>query len=178
MNNFRELFEKAYLAHTEFKKAWKVYEPYCMTTIEPKKVTEARNKFDKAIDVLYDSLPLENLFLAGDSEAIDSVLDFVEIDIPAFRCGYAKEWYFRKLKYLPLNETQKARLRQLAYKLCRSPNYRREFAYIARLMIKLADKPLIRELQKLSKSPDELVQKKAEHMLNVILHHRKDLNEV
>jgi hypothetical protein len=178
MNRFRELVERLYVAHTEFKKAWKAYSPYCMTTSEPQEVTDARNKFYAALNGLFDKLqPLEQPFLAGDPKAIDAVLEFAEVDIPAFRCGYAKQWFFRKLKSLPLNKTQEARLRQLAYNLCRSHNYGREIADMARLMIRLADKPLIRELQRLSEDSDELARQKSRRILDVVLHHREDLRD-
>lgn len=178
MNRFRELVERLYVAHTEFQRVWKAYSPYCMTTKEPQEVTDARNKSWAALDSLFEKLePVERPFLAGDPKSIDTVLEFAEVDIPAFRCGYAKQWFFRKLKSLPLNETQEARLRHLAYNLCRGPNYGREIADMGRLMIRLADKPLIRELQTLAESSDELVRRKSRRMLDVILHHRADLRD-
>lgn len=178
MNRFRESVERLYTAHAEFKRAWEVYRPYCMTAIEPQEVTDARNKFLAALDALFDMVqPLERPFLAGEAKAIDAVIEFAEVDMPAFRCGYTKQWFFRKLKSLPLNKTQEARLRQLAYNLCRGPNYGREIADMGRLMIRLADKPLIRELRALAESSDELVRKKSQRMLDVVLHHRKDLRD-
>jgi hypothetical protein len=178
MNRFRELVERLYVAHTEFKKAWEAYSPHCMTTREPQEVTDARNKFWAALNALFGKLePLGEPFLAGDPKAIDAVLEFAEADIPAFRCGYAKQWFFRKLKSLPLNKTQEARLRHLAYNLCRSRNYGREIADMARLMIRLADKPLIRELQRLSEGSDEPARQKSRRVLDVVLHHRADLRE-
>jgi hypothetical protein len=178
MNRFRELVERLYVAHTEFQKAWKAYSPYCMTTCEPQEVTDARNKFYAALNGLFDKLqPLEQPFLAGDPKAIDTVLEFAEVDIPAFRCGYAKQWFFRKLKSLPLNKTQEARLRQLAYNLCRGHNYGREIADMTRLMIRLADQSLIQELQRLSEGSDERARQKSRRMLDVVLHHREDLRD-
>jgi hypothetical protein len=178
MNRFRELVERLYIAHTEFQRVWKAYRPYCMTTKEPQEVTDARNKFWAALNALFGKLqPFEQPFLAGDPKAIEAVLEFAEVDIPAFRCGYAKQRYFRKLKSLPLNKTQEARLRHLAYNLCRGPNYGRELADMARLMIRLADAPLIRELQSLAGSSDGLVRLKSRRMLDVILHHREDLRD-
>lgn len=178
MNRFRESVERLYTTHIEFKRAWEAYSPYWRTAVEPKEVTDARNKFLVALDALFDMLgPLEKPFLAGEAKAIDAVLEFAEVDIPAFRCGYAKQWFFRKLKSLPLNKSQEARLRQLAYNLCRGPNYGREIADMGRLMIRLADKSMIRELRVLAESSDELVRMKSQRMLDVILHHRKDLSD-
>lgn len=178
MNRFRKSVERLYTAHAEFKRAWEAYRPYWRTTSEPQEVTDARHKFLAALDALFGMLePLEQPFLAGEAKAIDAVLEFAEVDIPAFRCGYAKQWYFRKLKSLPLNKTQESRLRQLAYNLCRGPNYGREIADMGRLMIRLADKPLIRELRVLAEGSDDLVRRKSQRMLDVVRHHRKDLRD-
>jgi len=178
MSGFRGLVEQLYIAHKEFKKAWKVYEPYCMSAREPQEVTIARDKFYEKLDAVFDKLnALVQPFGDGDSKAIDAVLEFVEVDIPAYRCGYAKQMLFRRFKSVPLNESQEQRLRQLAYKLCLSPNYGKEFVDVTRLMIKLADKSLIRELQKLLENSDELVRKKTQRMLSIVLHHRKDLRD-
>jgi uncharacterized protein YacL len=48
---------------------------------------------------------------------------------------------------------------------------------MARLMIRLADKPLIQELRRLSEGSDELARQKSKRMLDVILHHREDLRD-
>ena len=76
-----------------------------------------------------------------------------------------------------MNKPQGARLRHLAYNLCRGHNYGREIADMARLMIRLADKPLIQELRRLSEGSDELARQKSKRMLDVILHHREDLRD-
>ena len=178
MNSFRELVERLHVAHTDFAKVWKTA-PHGHAAREPQKVTEARDKFSDALNALFGKLtPLEQPLLAGDPQAIDAILDFSEVDIPAFRCGYAKQKYFRKLKSLSLNTAQEERLRRLAYNLCRSPNYGREIADLARLMIRLADASFIRELQQLSKDSDDRVRKKSQRMLDVILHNRADLRNV
>lgn len=86
MDRFRESVERLYTTHAEFKKAWEAYRPYWRTAIEPQEVTDARNKFLAALDALFDMLqPLEQPFLAGEAKAIDAVLEFAEVDIPAFR---------------------------------------------------------------------------------------------
>ena len=178
MNSFRELVERVHVAHTDFTKAWKTA-PHGHASKEPQDVTETRVKFRQALNALFVKLePLEQAFLAGDPQAIDAILDFSEVDIPAFRCGYAKQKYFRKLKSLSLNKAQEERLRRLAYDLCRSPNYGREITDLARLMIRLANDPLIRELQQLSRDTDDRVRKKSQRMLDVILHNRVDLRTV
>jgi len=130
---------------------------------------------DEFLSILFDELPFKD-FLEGKLEAINSILDFLEIDVLAFRCGYAKQWCFHKLKVLPLNEKQIVRLRQLVVAMCQYKGQREELRELARLMIKVADKPLIKDLQGLTRNGDnEYVKQKAERVLNVILNSRHDL---
>jgi len=175
MNSFRELVERLHAAHQDFHQAWKTM-PRGYAAAEPRHVTVARDRFWHACNAVFEKLaPLEHPFLAGDPAAINAILDFLEVDVPAFRCGYAKQKYFRKLKSLSLDEGQEERLRRLAYELVRGPNYGREIADLARLMIRLADASLIRELQELAKDSDDIVRKKSQRLLNVILENRPDL---
>jgi hypothetical protein len=120
-------------------------------------------------------VPLHQAFIDGDRQAIGAILDFLEIDVPAFRCGYAKEWYLRKMKALSLNESHAARLRQYALRLCAMPLHRREIAELGRLMIKAADKSFIEELRVLISTGGDRTRKKSSKMLAVVLNGRKDL---
>src|ERR1043165_2465428 len=70
---------------------------------------------------------VDKAFLTGNPEAVSKVIDFLEVDIPAFRCGYAKEWYLRRLKSLPLSDKHRLRLKSLALSICGSATFRREF---------------------------------------------------
>ena len=90
--------------------------------------------------------PVLEGFLAGEPAAIDEVFTFLEIDTPAFRSGYSKEWYYRKLKRTILSEEQIQRLRKIALARCRSNDYRREDGELRRLMIQLADEPFVRQV--------------------------------
>jgi hypothetical protein len=108
--------------------------------------------------------------------SIDSVIDFLEIDIPAFRCGYEKEWYLNKLKSLSLNKDQQDRLKTIALDLVSKSHYRREFQDWCRLMIVHADQPFFARLQELSASDEHWVQQKAKRMLETITNNRRDLS--
>ena len=176
-NRFRELMQNLYVTHREFKKEWATWERVGLNGKEPKEVTLTRDKFWDSLNILFGIKiePLHDAFLADSISAINDVIDFLEIDIPAFRCGYEKEWYLRRLKSLPLNEMQKKRLKTIALDLCRKPDYRREFTDWARLLVMLADDTFIAQLQSLLKSPDEFVRKKNERMLSMIIENRKDL---
>ena len=118
---------------------------------------------------------VEKKFLRGDFAAINTIIDFLELEIPAFRCGYSKEWYLRKMKRLPLSAQHASRLKSLALAMCRSASFRREFKEITRLMIILADPELIADLQAIRQSPSERVRLKSTRMLERILGNRLDL---
>ncbi|HEX8747461.1 MAG TPA: hypothetical protein VF717_09690 [Pyrinomonadaceae bacterium] len=171
--------EQLYLAHKEFQKEWAAWRRVGLTGNEPIAVTSSRNRFWAAFQFLFETRlrPLRQSFSSGEPHAIDEVLDFLEIDIPAFRCGYEKEWYFRHLKSAKLDEKHRLRLSRLALLSCSSQNYRREFWDLAKLMIKLADVNFVEELQTLSESSSEFERKKSSRMLRVILENRKDLRE-
>jgi hypothetical protein len=176
-NRFLEPMQNLYVAHRNFKKAWATQHRAKLKDKKPLEVDLTRNKFWDALNLLFQTklAPLRQTFLTDSISAIDDVIDFLAVDIPAFRCGYEKEWYLRRLKSLPLNEAQKARLKTIALDLARKPDYRREFYDWAKLMIVLADENFIAELQPLLESSDEFVRKKVERMMKVILENRKDL---
>lgn len=130
---------------------------------------------DDFLSILFEELPFED-FLEGRTEAIDAILDFLEIDVLAFRCGYVKQWCYHKLKSLPVNQKQTERLRRLALDLCQCSGQRRELRELARLLIKLADKPLLQELRLLADEPEnKYTRQKAQRVLQVILNSRLDL---
>lgn len=133
------------------------------------------NRRDEFLSVLFDELPMKE-FLEGKPEAIDAILDFLEIDVLAFRCGYAKQWCFHKLKSLSLNQKQIIRLRQLLVNICQYKGQREEMRELVRLMIKYANETLVQELQSVaSTSDDEYIKQKAARALKVILNSRHDL---
>jgi hypothetical protein len=179
MSELRESIQKLYLAHREFKEAWKIY----LTGKSPNKslttANAARNKFATARSFLFDIYlnPLAGRFLAEPNDAVlDEVTEFLSIDVPAFGCGYYKEWFLTKLKSVSLNTEQQNKLRQIALDQCRSSHYRRELKEWNRLMIKLADESFVEDLKKLSDSSKEEISRKSKSMLDKILRHRKDLS--
>jgi hypothetical protein len=176
-NRLRELMQNLHTAHQEFKKAWVAWERVGLSGKEPKEVSLTRNKLLEALNLLYSTKldPLRNNFLRNGVYAVEDVIDFLSIDIPAFRCGYEKEWYLRRLKSVSLSVAQQERLKTIALDLAGKPDYRREFSDWAKLMVLIADKTFIEELEGLLESPDEYVQKKARRMLNIIFENRKDL---
>lgn len=171
--------QQLYGASQAFHKEWDAWSAAGLKGNEPPAVSQTRNKFWAALTLLFETRlrPLRQRFLADNLQVIDEVLDFLEVDIPAFRCGYEKEWYLYRLKFLHLNKEQQQRLLQIAYNLCRGSGYRRELAYVGRLVAKFVDMTFIRELQILTRSSNEYVRIKSERMLQMILNRRPDLKE-
>jgi hypothetical protein len=165
-----------YKAHRDFHAAWSTRYRKPRTQPEPVEVTNCRNYFFVQLDRLFNELAkYEENFFNGKPEAIDAILNFLEVDIPAFRCGYAKEKFFRRLKSLPLNSIQEKRILDLAYKLCQTNTYRREFRDLVRLTIKLADKEFVERIESLRKNSGGKVKFKSELLLDTIRNNRKDL---
>ncbi|HMB27272.1 MAG TPA: hypothetical protein VKS99_04165, partial [Blastocatellia bacterium] len=108
-------------------------------------------------------------FRGGDEQALDEVIDFLATDVPAFRCGYLKAKWLRRLKSTSLTQSQQQRLRRAALSLRADSHYRREIAEWNRLMIKLADKETVIALFGLMERANSFIKSKARHMLYGIL---------
>ena len=89
-------------------------------------------------------------FQGGEPKAIDSVLNFIEIGIPAFRTGYRKEWYYKTLKRLQLNDAQISRPNSYALTLLELSEYRRVWRELSRLLIVIADRQTLDEIYNLA----------------------------
>jgi hypothetical protein len=174
-SHFEALMQTAFDAHLYFTATWKkdLAKTGNLNSVE---TAVARDKFLREHNRLFDELQrYEKGFSEGSHEAIDAVIAFIEVDIPAFRTGYAKERFYRRLKSLRLSEEHIARLRTVALEQCASPSYRREFTYLTRLMIKLADQPFLDELIELSFRVDGFAASKTQRMIKAIIDNRMDL---
>jgi hypothetical protein len=174
----RKLMQDADDAHTDFHNELAKGDRWQAGGIERSEVVAARKRFYVAFDLLFSAhlTPLRVAFLQDPLTAVDSVIDFLEIDIPVFRCGYEKEWYLTKLKSVSLIPEQRDRLKSSALNLLRNPHYRRERRDWARLMIIIADETFVEDLRTLSYSPDHFVQQNSRRMLKTILANRRDLD--
>src|SRR5262249_7002200 len=103
-------------------------------------IEKEREAFHAELKFFNESViqPLTKAFVAGESTAVDEVIELLEVDVAAFRVGYTKEWYYRKLKALQLGPKQIERLRKIALQRCVSQEHRREDSELRRLMIRLA----------------------------------------
>jgi hypothetical protein len=134
---------------------------------------ELRARRDALLAELLQEIRFDGL-MRGDPAAIDGVLDFFEVDVLAFRCGPIKDRCLRRLKSLPLTDSQIERLRRLA--LAEPVRPGRGLKLFAHLMIRLADQVFIAELQDLAAIQAERhSRQKAGWMLRVILNGRPDL---
>lgn len=183
----RELMQQIYLAHQAASSAWQAsknrnYKPGKShdrwTDDETAKMFRANGIAYRESQQEYDKLhALLNLFYSTffHSQDIDEILDFLEIDIPAYRLGYQKEIFYRQLKTEILTSGQITRLSSIVCSLCAAPHYRREFRPAIGLMTKLADESFIGRILELADSDSEYAQRKAVRLLTTILSQRKDL---
>jgi hypothetical protein len=172
---FTSLMKQSVIAHQKFKRECAKWGKF--SNIEPNEVTLARIDFDNANDDVFDEISkFEKEFFTKQTESsINSVIAFCEIDIPAYRCGYAKQIFFKKLKVIPLNEKQKKRLMELALDVCSTLTCRVEIKELTRIILKIADKEFVEKLTALTLSSQVLVKLKSKRMLERLQNHRKDL---
>ncbi|HEY2821477.1 MAG TPA: hypothetical protein VGJ06_10600 [Candidatus Acidoferrum sp.] len=130
----------------------------------------------RSLGLLYEALaPAEKRFLAGDVNACDDIINFLEADIPVSRSGYKKEKFYRKLKSVKLDRGQVTRLQGIAIARCASTEQRREDSELRRLMIRLADTEFLRRIADVPDEAGARVRHKKSLMIEVVLEGRKDL---
>jgi hypothetical protein len=177
---YRELLENLRKAHAAHRDAYNKARSKLGTNQKAHEATKNElANLHAQLKFFYGAVlgPLADAFLAGESHAIDEVLNFLEVDVPAFRTGYSKESYYRKLKKLELNPTQIERLRTIALNRCASPEYRREDSELRRLMIRLADAKFLQRVLELPDGNNRHAARKRLLMVEVILVGRKDLRK-
>jgi hypothetical protein len=178
LTSYETLMKEVYESHKEFKRLWALLpEPVAKQRDTPK-IVAARNRFINACDKLWylRLAPLGARFKKSPAEAVDEIIDFLEVDIPAHRCGYEKEYYLQHLKAVPITERQKVRLQNILLKLCSHDEYRREMRRWGRLMINLADDAFVTSLAGIVENKPWPAHRKAAYILSMILENRKDLN--
>jgi hypothetical protein len=138
------------------------------------------DSINRLLQTLYEDilqLKEENI-RKGDPATIERLLVFLHTDIPAFQCGYAKEYYLRILKQADLTRTQQKEFQSLVLFHCHTQHFRREYSSLARLAIRVADAAFVRQLQMLLADPNVRARIKAKFMLDRILNSRRDLRSV
>jgi len=175
---YRLLLEHIYRAHAEHRKIWEETKRKTGNNTEAYKTAQkASRELFRNLEVLYETTltPLRQAFLEGQSQAIGEIITFLGVDIPAFRVGYDKEWYYRKLKKLKLSPEQLEELQQIALARCASKEYRREDSELRRLMILVADQKFLDQVIAIPSEKGSRVERHKSRMLQVILEGRKDL---
>ncbi|MGI8788064.1 MAG: hypothetical protein ACR2HG_09920 [Pyrinomonadaceae bacterium] len=187
MFGYQNLMQEAYLAHENFKNEWKNLrdgklkkDKKAKGSLEPESVTKLRDDFLQKLNVLYGTKiePLEKKFRDDPILAMEELIEFLSVDIPAFRCGYAKEVFLQWLKNTELSSKEIKQIQQIALKMCETDNVRREFRRWCRLMIKLADVNFVLKLKNISKSKNLFPRIKSKWMLEMIEQQRLDLRRL
>ena len=193
---YRRLMEEIRRAHTAFSKGWTEARTAALRSFSPGQGAPSSKEIWRANGIAYRSaqsladrrnrllgelfnehlIPLHEDFLSGDPHAVNAVIDFLEVDVPAFRCGYAKESYLCRLKTIPLTDEHQERLRQYGLRLCGMPVHRREIGEAGRLMIRVANRDFLEQLRALTASENDWIRKKSTKMLSVVQNARKDLS--
>lgn len=193
--DYRRLMEHIRNAHQAFSKAWTEARTAALNGLSLNERSASWEQVWQANGIAYEAAqpledrrdrllgelfekhlgPLHEGFLSGDSDAVNAIIDFLEVDVPAFRCGYAKEDYLRRLRAVPITDEHQGRLRQYGLRLCSTPVHRREIRYAGRLMIRVADQGLVDRLRALTTSENEWIRKKSTKMLGVVLNGRGEL---
>lgn len=186
MSGYRELMQATVSAHKNFKDEWHRWRSGKLKKkekskgiSEPEFVTEARNDFFQKLGVLYGTKisPLEKRFDENPESAITEIIEFLSVDIPAFRCGYKKEFFLQKLKNVSLSASEKEELQRIALNFCETTNVRREFRRWCRLMVKIADAEFVLKLEKNLNSENNFARLKSRWMLEAIWKERKSLRK-
>ena len=192
---FRRLMEQIRHAHEAFKTSWVEVRTAALKirSLTPKtasweRIWEANgiayaaaqplaDRRDRLLKELFEEhlVPLHERLLNGDPDAVNAVIDFLEVDVSAFRCGFAKQDYLRRLKSVPLSAEHLERLSQYGLRLCGIPTHRREIGQAGRLMIRVANRDFVDHLEALTTSENRRVREKSAKMLTVVRNGREDL---
>jgi hypothetical protein len=107
------------------------------------------------------------LLAAGDAQAIESAVTFLEVDPLFHRSGYIKADLLRHLKRAQLSEDQKSRLRKVVIARVQGPDSR-EFRHYARIAPMITDESLRDALQVIRQSTDPVKARHAEWILQAL----------
>lgn len=176
---YRELLENVRRAHLDFKNA------YRFANGSRGKNSKGRGKAEAELEELYKHLRILGGLLEdirkrvadGSSQAVDDLIEYLAVDIPAFRSGYAKERFYRQLKKIPLTQAQIDRLRDIAIARCASNEYLRDDSELRRVMIRLADLDFLNRVAVIPAPSGSRIEVHKRRMFQIILTGRKDLRE-
>lgn len=186
MNDYQTLMSALHNAHQDFQRKcqkWKDSEHYrpekvlAVNVQEPMSISMARQDFWDAFNRLFDGklIPLESRFKINPQSAIDEIIDFLAVDIPAFRCVNYKEFFLEKLKNTKMTNAQEQRLINVFIRLCKTRTMPREFQKWCELVLSFADLDIVDDLMVLSKSSNNYTKTKSKLMMEMIFKDRKEV---
>lgn len=176
---YRELLENVRRAQLDFKNEYRLPKGSRDKNSKGRRKAEAElEKLYKPLRILYGLLEdIRKRLADGSSQAVDDLLEYLAVDIPAFRSGYAKEGFYRQLKKIPLTQAQIDRLRDITIARCASAEYRRDDSELRRLMIGLSDIDFLNRIGAIPSSPGSRIERHKRRMFEVVLGGRKDLRK-
>jgi hypothetical protein len=166
-------------SHVLFKKAfremgsWKSKDEKAVA--KTTKLLDTFKEHSKCLDVRIT--PLINTLRPGNEYVIEEVLEFLAVDVLAFRSGYAKEKCYRRLKHVELSLSHVGRIKDIALKRCASNEYRREDSELRRLVTKIADLEFLEKVAEIPARNGSRVAGHKERMIGSVLAGRKDLKD-
>lgn len=166
---YYRLISNAYEAHIDFKQKWQqTFPKYKRKSYEIlSKEYDTRLKTLGALFVELDKVLIP--FFDGDDSMIDEIIDFIEIDIPAYRVGYMKESLYYELKKRELTLSQKERLLHYTLNLLSSPYFRRELGKLLKLIKKFTNDDFTNQLIELkSNTNNGYIKQRIDWCLEVI----------
>jgi hypothetical protein len=179
LKSYRELMQNVRDAHVLSKKAfreigsWKSKDEKAVA--KARKLLEAFKEHFKALD--HRLTPLIETIRPGNEHVIDEVLEFLAVDVLAFRAGYDKEKCYRRLKHVELSPIQIEQIKNIALLRCASDEYRREDLELRRLVTKLADSAFLQKIAAIPAHNGSRVAVHKERMIEAVLAGRKDLRD-
>ena len=132
-----------------------------------------RDAWQKACQAFHDEFLLRSFpggydaiasIREGDGTAIETALQFLEVDPWFFRSGYIKADVARALANAPLDEEQKARVRNVVLRKV-SGHPVREFRRYCHLAASVADAPFVRQVEALAALPEAATARQARWVL-------------
>ncbi len=171
--------QRSHDAHVQFKKAWNEWWGPGRTERwpEPATVIDARNAFHAAQDALFDKylMPIDTSLRNGDASCIDDAITVLAVDVHAFRVGYLKAMWLRRIKRLPLTVAQQEHLREISLGKLTARVAGREMVEWNRLLSKIATDDDVTLVTALTEHPDKRIQWRARTTLRSIVGNRPKL---
>jgi hypothetical protein len=127
---------------------------------------DACSKFHTFFQVLINDIKTKiDLLAKNDPDAIEYVIQFLEVDPRFFRSGYLKEVMATKLKRSSLSTSQKRRLQIVLLRHFQLPYFTKEFKFYIKLSPYVQDEAYLKSINLLKDSTEKAISKKAFEVL-------------